>query len=232
MSSFQLFRLQQIDLRLDHAQSRIKQIDEILGDDSDLIKAQSFVDSTKQILAEARKQTRNAEMDVRSQNIKIEQTEAALYGGKVRNPKELQDLTNEAAALKRYLNILEDRQLEAMFKEEEAEANYQKASSQLEDLISRRNQEHKKISAEKAALLNDVANLTDEREAAIKSISKEELSLYEQLREQRRGIAVAKVSGKNCSACGSTLSTSLLYAAHSPNKISLCETCGRILYAG
>ena len=232
MSSFQLFRLQQIDLRLDQAQSRIKQIDEILGDDSDLIKAQSLVDSTNQILAEARKQTRNAEMDVRAQNIKIEQTEAALYGGKVRNPKELQDLTNEAAALKRYLNILEDRQLEAMFKEEEAEANYQKASSQLEDLISRRKQEHKKLSAEKAALLNDVANLTDEREAAIKSISKEELSLYEQLRKQRRGIAVAKVSGKNCSACGSTLSTSLLYAARSPNKISRCETCGRILYVG
>jgi len=60
----------------------------------------------------------------------------------------------------------------------------------------------------------------------------EDIKLYTNLRESRRGIAVSKVVDKTCSSCGSTINASLLHAARSPTQINTCDVCGRILYTG
>jgi predicted nucleic acid-binding Zn-ribbon protein len=56
--------------------------------------------------------------------------------------------------------------------------------------------------------------------------------MYEQLRKLKRGVAVATVADNSCAACGSTLSSAQLHAAKSPNQLTRCESCGRILYGG
>jgi predicted nucleic acid-binding Zn-ribbon protein len=76
------------------------------------------------------------------------------------------------------------------------------------------------------------ARLDDERRAAIGSILPEDMAQYVQLRKTRRGVAVAMVVDRACSACGSTLNAALLSAVHSPNHINLCDACGRVLYKG
>jgi len=230
--SFKLYRLQQIDTQLDKNIARVKEIDAIMSDNKVLRQAQLGADRASEALEETRKHVRRTENDVQAQLLKIEQTEATLYSGKVSNPKELQDLENEAAALKRYLGVLEERQLEAMLREEEKDSINQSSLSNLEKIKSRLSVEHGNLTEEKAALQKDIIRLEGERYAAINMIPAEDLKQYQWLREQRRGIAVAKVTDNFCSACGSILSTSLLYAARSPNNINCCDTCGRILYAG
>jgi len=230
--TFKLYRLQQLDLQLDKALSRVNEIDAILNDNRKLQQAQDDLDLAASKLEEAGKQLRKAEGDVQAQNLKIEQTETTLYSGKVQNPKELQDLQNETLALKRYLDVLEERLLEAMLVEEEAETQYQSAVRYLKDLEVKVNLDHGNLNAEKGTLLKKIARLQDEKQLIARSIPQDHLKLYESLRKQRGGIAVAKVADKSCSACGSMLSTSLLYSARSPNKITRCATCNRILYAG
>ena len=127
--SFKLFRLQQIDSELDKIYSRLNEIEAKLADDLQIRLAQEKVEDAHQEQNDAALQLRRAEVDVQSQRSKIEQSEATLYSGKVKNPKELQDLQNEAEALKRYLTILEDRQLEAMLVLDDAEPNHIQASS-------------------------------------------------------------------------------------------------------
>jgi len=229
---FKLYRLQQIDLQLDQARLRIKEIDQILSADQTLKNAQHRAEVTGATLENARKALRRAEENVNSQHIKIEQTEATLYGGKVRNPKELQDLQNEAAALKRYLSVLEDRQLEAMIVAEEAEDEHQLALDHLAKVRAESEHRHQELTAERESLLLDIKRMESERQAATTSIAPDDLQLYEQLRKRLRGLAVAKITEKACSACGSMLSTSLLHAARSPNKLNRCDTCNRILYSG
>jgi predicted nucleic acid-binding Zn-ribbon protein len=85
---------------------------------------------------------------------------------------------------------------------------------------------------EQATLTDEARHLHAERQAEVSSIPPEDITIYQNLRQQRRGVAVARVSEKTCSACGSTLSTALLHAAHSPNQLTRCDTCGRILYVG
>jgi len=231
-SPFKLYRLQQTDSQIDRRATRVAEIELALKDDEALIRGARTVQIAEQELKDFRKALQRAEDNVSGQRVKIEQSEATLYGGKVKDPKELQDLQNEAAALKRYLGVLEDRQLEAMLAEEEAASQYDNAVHELGKEQSRYNQMQSDLLNEKVKLENELVRLQGERTATTGTIPEDDLILYQQLREQRRGIAVAKVTNKACSACGSLLSTTLLHSARSPNQITLCDTCGRILYFG
>ena len=230
--SFKLYRLQQIDSQLDRARARLREIEAALSEDQAIRLAKARLQEAEDALQSNRKLLRQAENAVQEQRLKIEQTEATLYSGRVRNPKELQDMQNEAAALKRYRIVLEDRQLEVMIAVEETEAVQKTANAELETVVSQFAKQHSDLNQEKTVLLNDIERTENERKATVGSIPAEPLKLYEQLRQQRRGIAVAKVTDKACSACGSTLNAVLLNAARSPNQISRCDICGRILYGG
>jgi hypothetical protein len=231
-SPFKLYRLQQTDSQIDQRTAQVSELETALKDDETLKRGKRTVQSAEQELKELRKALRHAEDNVSGQRVKIEHTEATLYSGKVKNPKELQDKQNEAAALKRYLVVLEDRQLEAMLAEEEAASQYDDAVHELEKEQYRYNQIQSDLSNEKVKLENELVRLQGERTATTGAIPEDDLILYQQLRVKRRGIAVAKVSNKACSACGSLLSATLLHSARSPNQITSCDTCGRILYLG
>jgi predicted nucleic acid-binding Zn-ribbon protein len=230
--TFKLYRLQQLDSQLDQGRKRVSEIDRALSDNQRLRNAEMTAQVAATALENVQKKLRKAELDVQSQKLKIEQTEATLYGGKVRNPKELQDLENESAALRRYLEVLEERQLEAMLTEEECQENYDHEKSNLDNVSAETSDLSQQLTAEKRELEKTIARLEGERKATVKSISEPDLGIYEQLRKKRRGIAVALVSENFCSACGSTLSAAELYEARSPNSITRCESCGRLLYAG
>ncbi len=230
--SFKLYRLQQIDSQLDKALARLKDVESELSEDAILRQAQELNDISAENLQSKRKALQKAEEVVLEQRVKIEQTESTLYSGKVRNPKELQDLQNELASLKKYKSVLEDRQIEEMISVEEAEDDYKAKQTDLEEVRAQLAVHNQELTAERDRLNNEIARLQAERQAAASSIPAEDQRLYEQLRSQRRGIAVSKVTDKACSACGSTLNAALLHAARSPNQITRCEICGRILYGG
>ena len=85
--SFKLHRLQQIDTHLDQIRARLRVIETLLSDDTIVKIAQAKFDETSQGYENARKAVRREEENVRANKVKLEQTDAALYGGKVRNPK-------------------------------------------------------------------------------------------------------------------------------------------------
>lgn len=229
---FKLYRLQQLDSQLDKISQRLNEVEAELQDDKDFQIASKRAESADRTLQEKKKELKRAEENLQSQRSKIEQTESTLYSGKVKNPKELQDLENESAALNRYRAVLEDRLLEAMMAEEEARELFRDANHDQNEQSTILNLSQNKLKKEKKGLQADLEINKEERAAAVGSIPEKDLALYEQLRIQRRGIAVSKVTNKACSACGTTLSATLLHAARNPNQITRCETCSRILYAG
>jgi uncharacterized protein len=230
--TFKLFRLQQIDSHIDQVLNRLREIEAALDDKATLNEArQSFADAESN-LAAAQKALHHTEENVKAQHVKIEQTEAALYGGKVRNPKELQDLQNESAALKRFLATLEDRQLEALIVVEDLEGISKEKAIALTKLTAESEALDQRLVKEQANLTQELKRLENEHQAAASSIPTDDLGLYERLRQQRRGVAVARVNVNTCSACGSVLNPALLQAARSPSQLARCDSCGRILYSG
>lgn len=229
---FKLYRLQQTDSQLDAITNRINEIDTLLKDDQSLRQAESAAKKAEDFLQTERKALRQAEENVRQQRMKIEQNESTLYSGRMHNPKELHDLQNEVASLKRYKTVLEDRQLEAMLAEEAASANFLSASQAFEAERKTYEMRFQTLIDEKTKLNKDLARFQEERKAVMSDIPAEDIVLYDRLRQQRRGVAVSKIVNQVCSACGSTLNSMLLHAARNPNQISRCDTCGRILYQG
>lgn len=230
--SFKLFRLQQTDNQLDKLHDELDAIEKKLIDNHALNRARTTEELKKKNLEHKRNSLRQAEDNVLNQQIKMEQSEATLYSGKVNNPKELQDLHNELAALKRYLIVLEDRQLEEMMELEQAEVEFEDAALNLERVHQEDTLLKNKLSTKKHEIIQEIDRLNNERIAEIKSISNDDIILYERLRQKKRRVAVAKVIDNTCSACGSTLTTALRQSAQSPGKITYCESCGRILYGG
>lgn len=229
---FKLYRLQQIDSQLDWIHTRLLEIEAALQDDATVRLASEAAQQSKNAHDAAQKALRRAEDEVRQQRLKIEQNESSLYGGKIRNPKELKDLEAEVASLKRYLGVLEDRQLEAMLQEEDAAASQRLAAAELDKARADFEQRCRDLIQEKEKITKDQQRLDEERRAALSSIPPEDMAQYVQLRKTRRGVAVALVVDRACSACGSTLNAALLNAVHSPNQLTLCDACGRILYKG
>jgi predicted nucleic acid-binding Zn-ribbon protein len=230
--SSNLYRLQQIDSPIDQARARIREIEVELINNAALDQAQEYVKSAEQSLQDARTTLRKTEEAVQDQHVKINQAESVLYGGKVRNPKELQDLENDVAALKRYLGVLEDRQLDAMLTLEDAERECEQATGKSHEAQANTAEQQAGLKGELTQLQKAVERLEIERQAAATAVNPDDFSLYEQLRRTRRGVAVAKVSSQACGACGSLLTPALVQAANSANQLIRCSSCGRILYVG
>jgi uncharacterized protein len=231
-ASLGIYRLQQVDRQIDRTQSQLEAIRKTLENDVELREALSRVESVKKEKHQAYHALKLAEVEAQNQQIKIQQVESSLYGGTVHNPKELQDLQQDVAALKRHLTTLEERELEVMIQVEQVEADLQTSKMELEKLQSRLGNEHQKLLEGQAAMLNDLERLIEEREAALAPIESRLLETYENLRQQRRGLAVAEVSDNSCSACGSRISAALQQTARSTAQLAHCPTCGRIIFAG
>ena len=226
-----LYRLQVVDSHMDEIRTRLEKIYQILENDQEMRQAKKQVGETEANLKLAQHSLNQAEAEVNKQKIKIEQSEASLYSGNVKNPKELQDLQNEVAALKRHLETLEDRQLEAMLEEETAEQVHQAALEKQKRVKARLADQNQTLTTEQDELNKDLERLDAERQAALSPLDPGLLNVYDQLRGQKRGLAIAAISEGACAACGTTLTPAQLQSARSTAQIYNCPTCGRILFA-
>ena len=225
-----LYRLQQADSQIDRAQARLQAIQKTLDDDAELRLANERADSTEALFQSADRALKQAEADAQSQRTKIEQTEASLYGGKGHSPKELLDLQNDVAALKRHLVTLEDIQLEAMVAAEESMSAHQAAQANLLAAQDHSAEQNRGLHEEHNTLQKVLEKLFAERAAVAGPIPPDALGLYDQLRQQRSGIAVAVISENSCSACGSGLSAAQIQSSRASGQMAQCPSCGRILY--
>ena len=226
-----LYRLQQVDSQTDQIQARLKVIREKLENDVQLRTATETFTIAESKHKESERALKLSETEVEKQRIKIEQTEASLYGGRVHNPKELQDLQKDVASLKRYLETLEERELEAMLVAEDTEKELQMAKTNLEHVRTNVSDQNQDLTKESESLHKSLERLNTERQAVISDLAQQRMSVYDQLRQQRRGIAVTTISDAACAACGTTLTPSQQQNARSTSQLFHCPSCGRILYA-
>ncbi len=225
-----LYALQQIDSQLDQHQARQQEIEVALADNALLLIARGAAKKAETKLNDAKKNLHQAEGDVRTQRIKIEQSESSLYSGKVINPKELQDLQNEIGSLRRFLSTLEDRQLESMLALDSAQEIYQEKEEKLVQAHAQGESKNAALIEEKKEIKIKINQARSERENQWAMIADGDQSRYQTLRKKRAGIAITLVTNKACSACGTTLTEVIFRAARSPNQLVFCDTCDRILY--
>jgi predicted nucleic acid-binding Zn-ribbon protein len=231
IAALSLYRLQQVDSQIDHAQSRLRAIRETLENDAELRAASSESDAAQNKLKAAEHLLQQSEQEVEKQRLKLQQTEASLYGGLVHNPKELQDLQKDVVSLKRHLETLEEREFQLMEEVESAEKEFEHTKAGLTLIIASRGDQFHALTDESDVINKDLERLSAERIAVISDLAAQALRDYDQLRKQRRGLAVTTVTDSACAACGTTLTPSQQQSARSTSQLFHCPSCGRILYA-
>jgi len=226
-----IYILQKIDSELDQYLSRLQKIANELTDNVLVRKAEETAQHAEEFFVEVKKSLKFSEGDVRAQRIKIEQSESILYSGKVINPKELQDLQNEIAALKRFLVVLEDRQLENMLAVDNAKEIHQDKKEKLSIARAQDKMKNAGLVDEKSIIEEKSRQLQTQREKQWPLITEDDQRTYNIVRNKRAGIAITKVSNQTCSACGTTLTEVIFRATRSPSQLVFCDTCDRILYS-
>jgi predicted nucleic acid-binding Zn-ribbon protein len=183
-------------------------------------------------LEDAQKELRRTEEEARHQQQRITDNDKTLYGGGVANPKELQDLQEESASLRRYLSVLEERQLHAMIQCEESEAAVAGAQTVRQEQDRLRSVQDEKLLAERTVLQTMLETIGFQREAAVPAVNAEDLERYSVLRHTKHGMAIVRFESGACGACGVTPSSARIDSARSGQEIVQCGNCGRILYMG
>ena len=110
---------------------RLAKIQKTLEDNAELQAALEQVKAAEEEQRASERAQHKSEDEAQNQQIKIQQAESSLYGGVVRNPKELQDLQADIASLKKHLAALEELELQDMLKTEAAQASVKKAQIEL-----------------------------------------------------------------------------------------------------
>jgi len=226
-----LLQLQSIDLELDANRARLGAIEIALGDDPAVKQAQRDVVDAQAQLHAGRVVVQNLEYDGQTLGQKIAEVESRLYGGVVTNPKELQDLQNEGASLRRRREALEEKQFEAMLAVEAAEVRGAEAQHRLQQAEAAASAAHGNLREERERLRTAVARLEINRGASVAGIPAGDLELYTRLRQSKKGRAVSQLDEGACTACGVAPSSSRIQDARQGNDIILCGNCGRILCA-
>ena len=202
-----------------------------LASDPALQQADQNAQTATKLLQEARQKLKAAEEEVKNIRIKIDLDESSLYGGRIHNPKELQDLQNEVASLKRLASSKEDIQLGCMVALDEAEAADKQAQANLEVVKANSLSSHAALAGELGQSKRAIEKLTEERLAVANQIPQSAQDIYERLRVSKKGVAVSLIDDDACSACGTSIRPEEIQAARSSSQLAFCAFCGRILYS-
>lgn len=224
-----LYALQGIDLALDGASGRLAEIEEQLGESEELVEARQRVEEKRQAVAELRSRQADLEHTVDDVRAKASEVEKKLYGGSVRNPKELQDFQADLTALQGQVRKREDTLLAVLVEVEEGEGQLKEAESAFSQLEARWRAGQRKLEAEKGQIEPEIERLREKQAKQSSGIDKAALGLYRLLQERRGGQAVAMVERGMCQGCRITLPMSVLQRARAGLGLVQCVSCERIL---
>jgi predicted nucleic acid-binding Zn-ribbon protein len=225
-----LYELQQVDLEIESASRRLKEIAASLVESNELKQARKMVVEAKARLAKRRARMKDLDLEVSSLSHKIETDEQRLYSGRVTNPKELASLQDEVASLQRWRDKKEDDLLEVMVAAEEGEAALADAQAILTQVSDAWRAEQGDLANEQAQLQARLGELDEQRESLVTAIGPEDMAIYERLRQRKAGRAVALVKDGICQGCRMNPPTSQVQHARSGTELVFCNNCGRILH--
>lgn len=228
----QLYQLQLVDSEHQDKSRQLAMVNDGLGESDEVNRAQSAVVETETSLGQLRVQLRALEIEIAGVNAKLKQNQDRLYSGRVRNPKELSNLQEEAAALRRRLSELEDGQLDIMISIEETEAELAERQARFNQIEATWRDEQARLQAEKEELEFRLAELEEQCDGMRARIGAADLARYDGMRSRLGGTAVVRLKKGICTACGVDVPTSMARAVERGDGMNDCPICGRLLFGG
>lgn len=217
--------------RLRHRRTTLPERAQMAGREAELAAVRAAHVEAAARRDEVLREERRLDDEVRTLEAKAKAEEQRMYSGTISSPRELTAMQADVQQLKKRARDLEDEELEVLERREvlDAEvAGLEAAAAAVQAEIDRL---AAAIGEEEAAIDADLAVETAARDALVRSIPPNVLSLYEQVRVTNRGVGAARLTGANCGACHLALpATEVDRIRHlPPDEIARCDHCGALL---
>ncbi|HYH27930.1 MAG TPA: C4-type zinc ribbon domain-containing protein [Actinomycetota bacterium] len=227
-----ILELQDLDLvvdRLEHRREELESGEELRAARTRATEAEDRVGEVRLALDAARREQERLEAETGTLDLKIGAEEKRLYDGSVANPKELESIQHEIAALRHRKSRLEDETLVHMEEREGHQSRLPALETELEEARKR----VAEIGGSSAEELDRIATQLEQRRAARAELTPafdpELLELYEDLRAQKKGVGAAALVDGVCGGCRQQLSPLELQKVKRTEGVRRCEYCRRIL---
>jgi predicted nucleic acid-binding Zn-ribbon protein len=187
-------------------------------------------------IAAAAKQLSDAETTIET----IEVESAALTAKRSRLEQQLKIVTEirQADALNHEIEIinghrdeLDDRELEAMEQQADAEQRLAELAADEDTVVAMKEAAAAQLAVAKGAGADEETELTARFDAARAVLTSEETALYDEQRARHGGIGIAKLVGLRCDGCHLDLSRAEVdaFKALPADELVDCPQCGRVL---
>jgi hypothetical protein len=227
-----LLELQELDSAIDRLEARKRQLEE----GKEMADARAAMEDAEGRLGELRlgvdavmREQQRLEREIDSMTRKAEADEKRLYDGSIVNIKEMEALQHEITSLRERRSRSEDELLEQMVRRDDLESRAGEASTLVQQTRARLEAVGGEAVAELERIEEELAEKRVTREKLVPEFDDELLELYEELRGQKRGVAVAALVDGVCQACHEKLSAMELDRLKRTEGVKRCEYCRRIV---
>jgi predicted nucleic acid-binding Zn-ribbon protein len=205
---------------IDRLESRLQADPEVAS----LEEAMQAARAAQDVMASRLRESDHAREDHRS---KLRSREKELMSGRIRNPTELMQMSDEVAHMKARFAEEEDAELHLMEDAEAADDSVRAAAANLEEARARSLAEEPALKEELEAARTELAEVEAERDRLWAEVPLAAQSAYSRTRAQP---PVARVVGNQCTACRVTVTSSGMQTLRRGlDELVHCENCGRIL---
>ena len=232
MNGEALWELQQLDIALHQLQRRLTKLPE----------AETFADAERRMaehhaaIATAAQQLSDAETTIET----IEHEAEGLTAKRNRLEQQLKIVTEtrQADALNHEIEVinahrdeLDDRELEAMEQQADAEQRLARLAADEDAVVAMKEAAAMQLSVATGGGADEESELTAKYEAARAALTPEEVALYDGQRARHGGIGIARLVGVKCDGCHLDLSRAEVdgFKALPADELVDCPQCGRVL---
>jgi len=161
---------------------------------------------------------------------KIKRIDKQLFGGTIVNPREVENLEKEIAALKRQRDATDAKILQLWEVLPPAKEAAGKLDAQIAEKQKQLAERKKAALVERTALEAEFARLNKLRPEVVKGIGPGLMNKYEGIRQRMGGVGMAEVTRRHtCSGCGTIIAARSVQSL-TEDKVVTCESCHKILY--
>ncbi|HHW09013.1 MAG TPA: hypothetical protein GXX29_03440 [Firmicutes bacterium] len=177
-----------------------------------------------------RQMLRQKELDLAALESENKNLETTLYQGQSRNVRELNALQKKLLLNKEKLTGLEEEILTLLQQVEALEESRQKERKQAEIISAEYNRLAGSLNAESAKLQRELERARQEREQVTVTLDPSCLQRFARLTQDKGLVVIAKIHQGTCSVCGVEIPPGLLTTVQKSDRLSYCESCGRLLF--
>jgi len=223
-----VFELQQVELSIQGYGKQLEEMDLRIRHNDKYEQAEADLKVAEDGRSAIEKQYKELDAEAEALRAQVKQISDKLYGGKIKNPKELVGYEQEANIIKASLDKKDDVLLDMMEKLESGKSDIKKLQESCKAAKKAWEGEKDELRVQVDEVKRELNELEKKRSEIVASIDKDTLAAYEAVKG-RKGQAVVKVEQGRCLGCRVTLSVSELQHVRG-NAIVTCGNCGRILY--